>query len=134
MKLNKTVYYILSFTWGIIVSFAGMLFSAFLMICGFHPKKNSYGWVFEVGEGWGGFSAGPCAVVCKDATPHIYSHEFGHSIQNCLFGPFMIFLVIIPSIIRYWYREIKEIIDPPYDSIWFESQATRWGEVYHIRV
>ena len=42
------------------------------------------------------------------------------------------FLIGIPSAIRYWYRELKyyrknKQPSTPYDSIWFEGQATRWG-------
>lgn len=41
----------------------------------------------------------------------------------------------IPSFIRLRYRErmyrrFEDIILPSYDSIWFEGQATRWGEKY----
>ena len=28
-------------------------------------------------------------------------HEFGHTFQNCLFGPLMLFLVSLPSATRY---------------------------------
>ena len=46
-------------------------------------------------------------------------HEFGHSFQNAILGPFMIFLVSIPSAIRYWYQTIRESkgkTNKPYDS------------------
>lgn len=128
--LSKKVYYLLSFTWGILVSAVGMLVSALFLITGHRPSRNLYGWYFTFGTGWGGFSVGPCTVMCKDWTSNIPSHEFGHSVQNCFFGPFMIFLVIIPSVCRYWYRELKHITEPPYDSIWFESSATALGEKY----
>ena len=57
-------------------------------------------------------------------------HECGHGIQNCIWGPLMIFVVCIPSATRYWYREFKyhrKGLTPPtkYDDIWFEGQATR---------
>lgn len=130
MKLNKTLYYILSFTWGLLVTLAGLVVSAVLIVCGQRPHRNRYGWYFEVGSKWGGFNIGPCSVVNKGPSAHILQHEFGHSVQNCLFGPFIIFLVIIPSVCRYWYREIKNVTYPPYDSIWFEGQATSWGGLY----
>lgn len=130
MYLSKPVYYLLSFTWGILVTFAGLIVSAVLLLCDVPHFKNAYGWGFYLGKGWGGFNIGPCSVVCADATARTKQHEFGHSVQNCLLGPFMIPVVIIPSVCRYWYREIKKVTYPPYDSIWFEGQATRWGKLY----
>lgn len=62
-------------------------------------------------------------------------HEYGHSIQVMIWGPLWLFVVAIPSVIRFWYREwyykhkyftTRKSL-PPYDSIWFEGQATRWG-------
>lgn len=65
----------------------------------------------------------------KDVLPH----EYGHALQNCVYGIFSPFLVTIPSAIRYWYREFKYWRKgkyPPtgYYDIWFEAQATRWGD------
>ena len=59
-------------------------------------------------------------------------HEYGHSIQNILFGWFTIFIITIPSIIRFWYRTLKTVLNKEnktgYYDIWFERQATRLGE------
>ena len=61
-------------------------------------------------------------------------HEFGHSLQNCLWGPLFPFVIAIPSATRYWYRDIsakkgnKPTTD--YDAVWFEGQATEWGNKY----
>ena len=62
----------------------------------------------------------------------------GHGIQNLYWGPLMIFVIVIPSVTRFWYREWywkyrypktgKAL--PPYDSIWFEGQATKLGAKY----
>ena len=63
-------------------------------------------------------------------------HEYGHSLQNCILGPFMLIVVNLPSTVRYWYRRIAMSLGKapkkPYDSIWFEGQATKWGrEAYN---
>lgn len=49
----------------------------------------------------------------------------------------MPFVICIPSATRYWYREYLWKTDkakyktlPDYDEIWFEGQATKWGETY----
>ena len=58
-------------------------------------------------------------------------HEFGHTMQNTLFGPFAIFLCYIPSIIRYFLinkAHKKGIATKPYDSVWYECSATDCGK------
>ena len=132
--INKFWFYFLSFTWGILVTLAGCITSLVLLIAGYQPKKNSYGWVFIIGKTWGGVSIGPCRLLGSECeSDYMKKHEFGHSIQNCFYGPFMIFLVVIPSTIRYWYYKYhyaKGTISKlrPYDDIWFEHQANVLGE------
>ena len=63
---------------------------------------------------------------------HTRRHEFGHSLQNLIFGPFTLFVVGIPSACRYWYQRImqnkgKKFPADWYDSIWFEGGATKTG-------
>jgi hypothetical protein len=136
-KLKKWQFYLLSFTWGLPMTLLGCIASGILMLCGFRPKKNQYGWYFDLGVDMGGaFELGCMSVACCDPSPYILHHEFGHAIQNCYFGPFMI-LISLASIIRYWYRELVCIVNkvpysslPPYDGIWFEGQATKLGEWY----
>lgn len=136
-KLKKWMFYLLSFTWGITMTIIGCLASLVLLIIGYKPKRNQYGWYFEVGKnGWGGCELGCMCIVNISPSQHTLNHEFGHAIQNCYFGPFMIF-ISLASAIRYWYREylvqIKKISRtklPRYDSIWFEGQATKFGTYY----
>ena len=64
-------------------------------------------------------------------------HEYGHSIQMMWWGPLWLFVVAIPSGIRFWYREwywkyrYPKTHKPlkPYDSAWYEGQATRLGKL-----
>lgn len=62
---------------------------------------------------------------------YLLFHEWGHSWpQLLLMGPLHPFLVTLPSVVRFWWREMqsrKGKVLPPYDSIWFEGTATRWG-------
>lgn len=136
-KLKKWMFYLLSFTWGITMTTIGCLASLILLIAGYKPKRNQYGWHFEVGEnGWGGCELGCMCIVNMNPSQYILAHEFGHAVQNCYFGPFMVF-ISLASAIRYWYREylvkVKKIPRtelPLYNSIWFEGQATRLGQFY----
>lgn len=87
----------------------------------------------EMNKGnWGGVSLG-CFFICsRNSSDTLKAHECGHMIQNIIFGPLMPFVVGIPSIIRYWYRELhynRRNQEPPtsYDAIWFEGTATKLG-------
>ena len=136
MKISKVKFFILSFTWGLPVTLLGLIVSLVLIVSGHKPHKNSYGWYFKFGFKNAGFSLGPTAIV---GTPSQYLliHEFGHSLQNCLYGPAMLFLTLF-SIIRFWYREFLVRVCkvdrgtlPDYESNWFENQASEIGMFYH---
>ena len=133
-RLPKPLYFFLSLTWGIITTLAGFFTALVILATGHKPRRWGYAWYFEVGKNWGGASLGP--VFIKDRTNdsvHLKNHEFGHSIQNCYFGPLMPFIVGLPSSTRYRLRRFKEKVlkkspKTPYDSVWFESQASRLGD------
>ena len=134
--MNKTLFWILSWTWGVIMTLVGALVFLALRLLGYKPKQNRYGYYIEIGEGWGGAGMGPYCICSKNSSSRTLSHEFGHSIQNCYFGPFQI-LISIASGIRYQYRNYlvrakgkKHSELPEYDSAWYEGMATRLGEKY----
>lgn len=128
-------FYIISFTWGIIMSIIGLIVILFSLF--FKKVKTYHGRLYAVwGERWGGVELG-CFFVCSKTGEYdsLMAHECGHTLQNCIWGPLMPFVVCIPSAIRYWYREFKyhkKGLIPPtkYDDIWFEEQATKWGNKY----
>ncbi len=137
--MNKRTFYFLSFTWGIPMTLFGLLVALVLLCCGKKPKRCGWCWYFEIGEGWGGIELGAFFLVSKTATDHTRYHEHGHAIQNCYWGLLMPFVIGIPSMIRYWYRELRYHRKgkyPPtdYDSIWFERQATLLGAEYVLRI
>ena len=130
---NRWLYYILNFTWGIIANIMGAFVALGLLITGHKPKKYFGTVQFLVGENWGGFSLGLFQVVCKDYTEDLAYHELGHSYQNIWMGPFWFFVVAIPSMIRYWYRELKYYrkgLQPKtkYDDFWVEGSASEIGK------
>lgn len=137
LVLKRIGFYFLSFTWGIIMSLIGLFVIGFSAL--FKKVRVFHGRLYAVwGEGWGGVNFG-CFFVCgidcqKD---DLMGHECGHGIQNIIWGPLMPFVIAIPSMIRYWYREIiwrkdrqKYYQLPKYDAIWFEGQATNWGHKF----
>lgn len=106
-KISKPLFYILSVTWGCILTTIGALVSLILLILGYKPKKWNYCYYFEVGENWGGIELGMFFVTDKSSGIRIKNHEHGHGIQNCYLGVFMPFIVCIPSAIRYWLRKLN---------------------------
>ena len=133
-KLPKPVFYLLTFTWGLPFTLLGLFAALFLRLRGNKPKKHGYCFYFEAGEHWGGINLGLFFIVDKHNSKAIRNHEHGHAVQNCYLGPFMLFVVALPSLLRSRYRAYlieKKGVDartlPPYDSVWFEGQATQLG-------
>ena len=134
--MSRKGYYALSFTWGIIMTVIGFLVAGALRLVGKKPIKEGPCWCFIVGENWGGVSLGPVMLVspANYAAGRTVKHEFGHSLQNCVWGPLFPFVIAIPSAGRWNKFRIlrKKGIKPTeeYDDAWFEGQATEWGNKY----
>lgn len=106
MKIFKQIlFWLLSLTWGIVMTIIGLIISFFLILIGYQPETFHHYIYFKIGRNWGGFELGP--IFITDTAPSLYikQHEAGHGIQNIIFGPLMLFIVSIPSAIRYWFRE-----------------------------
>ena len=134
-NLNTLVFYLLSFTWGFIMSFIGLITILTLWAMGNKPKIFHRRIYVEYGHNWGGVDLGCFFVVSKGSNHRLLAHEAGHGIQNAIFGPLFPFVVAIPSAIRYWYREFKynrqgKKAPTAYDAIWFEGWATDLGLKY----
>ena len=131
--MNKFTFYLLSFTWGLPLTLIGLIVAAVLLCMGYKPQKWGYCYYFKVGgDSWGGINLGLIFLTDTEPIDSIRNHEHGHAIQNCYWGPLFLFVIGIPSAIRYWYRELRyhrEGIRPPtlYDDFWAEGQATKWG-------
>ena len=125
--LKRILFYIISFTWGGIMTVIGLV--VLLVTLPFGKFGIYHGRIYKrIGKNWGGLELGCFFLTDKTPTEHTKSHETGHGIQNIIFGPLMPFAVCIPSAIRYWYRIYSKKPQPPYDSIWFERWATKLGE------
>lgn len=129
---HKFLFYLIQFTWGLPVNVIGFLvFLALLPFSKGHAYFHNCVYT-RVGHHWGGFSLGMFIVTNEDSTNHTDCHESGHTLQVLFMGVFYFFLVAIPSFARYCYRryltKVKKRTDlPPYDSVWFEGTATKWG-------
>lgn len=126
----KILYYLLNLTWGLPMTFIGAASALVLTVCGKRPESHAGCLCYTVGKNWGGVSLGLIMICDGRKSERDRDHEFGHSVQNAVFGIFMPFIVCIPSAVRYRifnYRKLHGKINPPYDSVWFEGQATRIG-------
>ena len=104
-KIQQVVYWVLSYTWGIIMTLIGSVVALALIITGHKPKKFGWDIGFNVGKWWGGVSFGPFFLTDSFDDMGTKCHEHGHGFQNIIIGPLFPFLVGIPSSIRYWLRE-----------------------------
>lgn len=128
LSKHKVLYYILSYTWGSLLTLVGLLASLIMITICKQPIAFKGIWYFKVRPNWGGVSLGSCFIRDTTSYDSINYHELGHTYQNAILGPFFIFLVAIPSAIRYWYREFSKKMQLPYDAIWFEGSATDIGK------
>ena len=50
--MNKALYWILSWTWGIIMTIIGCIAFMVLKALGYKTERNIYGYIVRVGQGW----------------------------------------------------------------------------------
>ena len=106
---NKWLFYLLQWTWGILMNLLGVLIAIGSLITGHKPKRFNHYVYFNVGKNWGGFESGMLFFTDSSDNLDTKQHESGHGLQNIILGPLMPFVVSIPSAIRYWLRECKTI-------------------------
>lgn len=142
---HKPLYYILNFTWGLLANVVGSLVFLCLLPWRLPSKKTVF--LGAVGSElmfythkakekryYWGFSLGIFFFICMAAGTNesLKAHEVGHGCQNAILGPLHLFVVEIPSMIRYWHRLNLErrgkALQTSYDDVWFEGSATKIGE------
>lgn len=116
--LRLILFYLLSCTWGILTTLSGAIVALVLMITGHKPKKFGSCWCFPMTDSWG-LELGLFFITNKKMSKSLCCHEVGHQLQTCMFGPLQIFLVTIPSAIRYNLRNIKTYENKRKFSMWF---------------
>lgn len=133
MPKSEWLYYFIQFTWGLLANLLGGIIAIVLICCRFQPYWYGRNWGFALpinsGMSLGIFFFGP-----ENASTHLKNHEHGHSIQNFYFGPLFLGMIAIPSVVRFWIREIMtrkgKKPKTKYDDIWFEGQATKTGDKF----
>lgn len=137
---HKWLFYLLSYTWGILTTVVGWIILAFVRVF-LRRKIVEKGQFFTAnytifGNNWGGFSFGTNFSVAGNMgdnfTLHCKCHELGHTYQAAVFGPFVIFFFYLPSLFRCLYqkrRDDKKLPNDPYDLAYFEASASHIGQV-----
>ena len=128
VKKHKILFYILSYTWALFPTLIGWLI--WLLAYPFSKFRFNYDTmkVITIGGNWGGLETGINCIIDNHMDLAMIKHEYGHTCQNAILGPFVIFLGWIPSIIRYHYRNIfSKYIKTKYDDFWYEGSATEIG-------
>ena len=131
---RKYLYYILQFTWGIFTNILGLLL---FLICKFILRWKCYKFYKNIviyptkRKLNAGISLGIFIFADKDSS--LLEHEYGHSIQNLIFGPLFLLVIGIPSFVRslYFTFVINKLNLRPgvngYYNIWFEADASALG-------
>lgn len=153
---HRPVLYLLLYTWGIVWTAVGLIWSILMLLTFHKPHKHKWGWYFIswFKGGWG-FEFGNCFMVAKDVTTvrkytrhnnnkivtykkvyisnELHDHEIGHVAENAILGPFILLFIII-GIIRYWVYNIGYRKNPDrwsYDNyndlFWYERYANAIG-------
>lgn len=138
--MKKYLYYILQFTWGLpanILGVIGVLFCKLILqwdIIKYNknfiisPKKDNFK---------SGLSLGIFLFMDKNSSQYFKAHEYGHSIQNIIFGPLFLFVIGLPSFIRCMYFNLIinkiPIENNSYYDIWFEKDANSIGQCAVIK-
>ena len=91
------LYYFIQFTWGIIQNIIGLLLCLILKInnCKTRKYKNA---IVTYWHNHYGLSLGMFIFVSTD-NERLLKHEYGHSIQSLILGPFYLIIVGIPSLV-----------------------------------
>lgn len=101
LLLKRILFYVISFTWGGIMSIIGLV--VLLITLPFGKIEIYHGRLYKrIGDNWGGLELG-CFFLCDNQCgEHTLAHEVGHGLQNCIWGPLFPFVIGIPSALRYW--------------------------------
>lgn len=127
---HKWLYWILQFTWNLIPNI--IYFLILVVVFAIKHKKiqilDQFLIIF-IGNNWGGVSLSLGALIANNMseewTKHTIYHERGHAYQAAMGSIFYLFIVAIPSVIRWVINHYKKL---EYESIRFEHSASAIGE------
>jgi hypothetical protein len=111
MKLKKLLFWIGSFTWGILLTLPGAIMALVFALRGGKPLKVRTTFIFKVKIKGVSFSLGPFIVATEGYTQEQVFRLVGNSIQNSIYGPFYFFLIVVPKLIMSSISRIYDLAD-----------------------
>lgn len=97
MRTRLFLYYFLQLTWGILQNVLGFIIWIFVLLTGPKEKRRMFQGAFVTR--WNlesSMSMGMFLFMGTD-DPRVLVHEYGHTIQSCILGPFYLLVIGIPS-------------------------------------
>ena len=131
--MHRWQYYAVQWTWGILPNILGLIIFIVAKCKRWPIDKYRNAIRIHYPKSFGGLSLGMFFIIGKNNISSS-AHEYGHGLQNLNWGILYPFVISLPSAARWWYRKLKywnKGLDAPtpYDSIWFEKQATQYGKL-----
>ena len=129
--LKKILYIIIQCTWGLGQTLIGFFIFLKLRKC---EHKSYRGAIDTRWNGIGGLSMGLFIFTPKEDVYNsqpIRVHEYGHTIQSLVLGPFYIFVGIISvawGSLPY-FAKLRQEKHLPYTACFVEAWASKWGEL-----
>ncbi len=134
MKIIRlTVYYVLQMTWGIIQNVLGFLIWLYVLLTG--PKEERRFFYGALVTRWNLASSMSMGMFLFMGTDNerVIVHEYGHSIQSLILGPFYLPIIGLPSLLwSYSYSRIKRSTKRRYryTSFYPEKWANHLGRLF----
>lgn len=131
LKMKKVLYIVIQCTWGLLQTLIGLGFFVANRKC----EHQFYRYCIDTKwNAKGGLSLGLFIFTPKDEVENaqlIRVHEYGHTIQSLVLGPFMLFVGIISVA---WgdlpyFRRMRWEKHVPYTACFVEYWASKWGEL-----
>lgn len=133
----------IQWTWGILQTMGGFAVFLWYIRCPhtFYKGVVRTVWTSGAGLSMGMFIFTPCEPAADDQSKHaqkeraycerVAIHEYGHTFQSLLLGPFYLFVIGLPSIVWAGSKRLSRMRREkhiPYTHFFCEHWASSWGE------
>jgi hypothetical protein len=127
----KFLQYFIQFTWGILQNLIG--FIAFLAV-GLCARKflrrHETAFVSLIKNNFGGSACAGVFLFVSNDNAELIKHEYGHTIQSLILGPFWLLVIGIPSFVwAAFFESYRKRKNKSYYSFYTERWANRLADV-----
>lgn len=130
---SRFMFYLVQFTWGLPVNLiGGAVFIILRIFKKYRYEKFKNAFITYIPWNQGGLSLGLFIFIADGKsegwTKNIRIHEYGHTIQCLLLGPFYWLVVALPSAVWcQFFESYRKKNGVSYYKLYCESWANRWG-------